>query len=78
MITALRFTCVSIQTRGSTMGLKEKVTRDIEMLDLLSCEGIELCSDGNGKVWINLDGRCIIRIGKADLVTVEMKRGGRR
>ncbi len=51
--------------------LKERITRDIEMLDLATCEGLELVVDGSGKAWVNLDGRCIIRVGKASVVYVE-------
>jgi hypothetical protein len=36
------------------------------MLDLAKAGSIEFEVDNTGKVWINLDGRCIVRIGRVE------------
>ena len=41
------------------------------MLDRIRAEEIELLIDSKGKLWINVDGRCEIRIGSCKRVYVE-------
>lgn len=47
-------------------------TRD--MLDMREAAEVELLSDHSGKVWLNVDGRCMFRAGKADHVKIDLTR----
>lgn len=44
-----------------------------DLVDVLDCEGVELAHDGTGKVWVNVDGRCIFRAGHAAAIVVELR-----
>lgn len=44
------------------------------MIDLLNCKQIEFIVDSTGKVWVNLDGRCVVRVGKPEDIHIEDKR----
>jgi hypothetical protein len=39
-------------------------------LDLLDAEHVEFIVDNTGKVWVNVDGKCVVRIGHAEDVTI--------
>lgn len=41
------------------------------MIDLLSTNSVEIQVDSTGKLWINIDGKCTLRIGHAKLITVD-------
>jgi hypothetical protein len=41
------------------------------MIDQLTCKEIEIIVDNTNKVWINLDGRCVVRIGEAKHITMD-------
>lgn len=43
---------------------RSATTQDFEMIDLLRAEELEVISTKDGKVWINLNGKCLLRIGK--------------
>ena len=46
------------------------MTHDFELLDLPSCAAIELHMDPTGKVWFNVNGKCLFRAG--DVVSIEI------
>ncbi len=47
---------------------------DATMVDLLEQEVIELQVDETGKVWVNVDGKCVCRIGYVkEVVTMRPK-----
>ena len=37
-------------------------------------DGVEISTDQSGKLWVNVDGRCVFRAGHAGSVTFESKR----
>lgn len=44
----------------------------INLLDLYAAEEVEFIVDANGeKVWINIDGKCAVRVGKVKHIKVE-------
>jgi hypothetical protein len=40
------------------------------MTDLLDATIIDLTIDETGKIWVNVDGKCLVRIGKAKHVSL--------
>lgn len=42
------------------------------MIDKLNASDIEIVLDELGKVWINVDGECVVRIGRVERAVVEM------
>ena len=49
-------------------------TNDFEMLDLITAEGLELKIDPTGKVWVNVNGKCLFRAGYVSHITIEDNR----
>lgn len=41
------------------------------MKDLLNADEVEVIVDQFGKVWVNVDGQCVLRVGKAASFVVE-------
>jgi hypothetical protein len=44
------------------------------VLDLLDAKHVEFIVDNTGKVWVNVDGKCVVRIGHADDVEISAPR----
>ena len=44
------------------------------MVDLSQCESVQVQLGAEGQVWINVDGKCELRIGKAKHVAVDNER----
>jgi hypothetical protein len=42
-----------------------------EMIDLTEAGVIEISCDDTGKLWVNVNGKCLLRIGRADVITLE-------
>jgi hypothetical protein len=42
-----------------------------KMIDLLQAKIIDLTCDETGKVWVNVDGKCLIRIGRVEYVSLK-------
>ena len=42
------------------------------MTDLLYAKYVEVLVDDNNKLWLNIDGRCVVRIGCAENLRVEV------
>lgn len=40
----------------------------IKMIDLLEAIEVEFYVDSTGKVWLNVDGKCAVRIGRAEKI----------
>ena len=38
------------------------------MQDLRDVQDVEVSVDGTGKLWVNIEGRCVLRVGHARLV----------
>lgn len=49
-------------------------SHDFTMADLESCEGLEVVQDQTGKVWVNVNGKCLFRAGYAAHFSVENKK----
>lgn len=45
-----------------------------DMIDTLDAGAVEFLSDHAGKVWLNVDGRCVFRAGKTESVKVDITR----
>ena len=43
----------------------------LELQDALKAEVVEITVDDTGKLWVNVDGRCVLRIGHCDSVIAE-------
>lgn len=41
------------------------------MDDRVGAKEVEVIVDNLGKVWVNVDGKCALRIGHADVVTCD-------
>lgn len=41
------------------------------MLDLENADAVEFMVDTTGKVWLNVDGKCVVRIGHAFVVETD-------
>ena len=41
------------------------------MNDIIDAEIVEIQIDSTGKTWINVDGRCALRIGHAKLIVID-------
>lgn len=48
-------------------------SHDFNMVDLESCEELEVIRDGTGKVWVNVNGKCLFRAGYAANFSTEDK-----
>lgn len=42
--------------------------------DRLTAQEVELLCDKNGKVWVNVDGICVLRVGHVERVVIDNKR----
>lgn len=62
----------SALTEAYLAGRDDLSTRD--MLDVRSVGEVEFLSDHAGKVWLNVDGRCVFRAGKADHLKFDVTR----
>lgn len=48
------------------------ITRDDDsMIDMLDAGTVEIEIDETGKMWINVDGRCRLRIGAAETIIID-------
>lgn len=45
-----------------------------DMIDTLDAGAVEFLSDHSGKVWLNVDGRCVFRAGHTESVKVDITR----
>lgn len=41
------------------------------MLDIRDVKSVEILVDQFGKIWVNVDGACKLRIGRAEIVTID-------
>lgn len=46
------------------------------VIDLLNAEHVECTVDQTNKVWINIDGRCVVRVGHAEAVVMDDPKRG--
>lgn len=49
-------------------------SHDFSIIDLESCEGLEVVRDQTGKVWVNVNGKCLFRARYAANFVVEDKK----
>jgi len=45
---------------------RSHLTQDFEFVDLQSVEELEVDIDHTGKVWVNLNGKCLLRVEKVN------------
>lgn len=55
---------------------RSRLTLDFEMIDLKEAAQVEMIRDRNGKVWINLNGKCLLRVGHCDDIQYQQVRQG--
>lgn len=46
--------------------------KDFKMIDLLEAESVELVVDEQNKFWINIDGKCAVRVGKIKHLDIDL------
>lgn len=51
--------------------MKDLLNPQPKMCDLIDAEVVEVLIDSTGKLWVNVDGLCKLRIGHADSIKVE-------
>lgn len=56
------------------MATPEENWKRFELIDIFDVMDIEISIDSTNKVWINIDGKCAIRIGRADSIRIDDKR----
>lgn len=44
----------------------------VTMTDLEEAHGVDIMADSSGKVWVGVDGQCILRVKNCDVVSVDM------
>lgn len=44
----------------------------IKMIDMLDASNVEVLIDCTNKLWINVEGKCILRIGQIDEVRIDL------
>lgn len=49
-------------------------SKDATMQDLQTAEFVEVKVDETGKLWVNVDNICVLRIGKVSVLEVETSR----
>lgn len=42
------------------------------MKDLINAKHVELIVDDQNKVWLNIDGQCVVRVGRAEDLRIEV------
>lgn len=43
-------------------------------MDKLDAVAVEITVDQFNKLWVNVDGRCVVRIGRVDEILIELPR----
>lgn len=51
--------------------IMERNWERIELQDLFEAIDVEFHIDRNNKVWLNIEGKCAVRIGRADNITIK-------
>jgi hypothetical protein len=46
---------------------------DQKLTDIISADVVEITVDDTGKIWVNVDGECRLRIGKATVVNYDIQ-----
>lgn len=54
------------------------LTHDFEILDLPTCMAVELHMDSTGKVWFNVNGKCLFRAGAVGRIEITDNRGRKK
>ena len=47
------------------------IVRDHQMIDLIEADIVEITIDTTGKLWVNVDGRCLLRIRHSNNTIVD-------
>lgn len=55
--------------------MRSEILERHAMLDLTNCKSISLEVDRTGKLWVNVDGKCAVRVGKAENVSIDIDSG---
>ena len=55
--------------KETEMGKVISVTH--ELTDMLEAKAVEVFIDGTNKMWVNVDGKCLLRIGKVRYITID-------
>ena len=62
---------------GRNSGRTIHDVKNFSMLDIVDAMEVEFVADQFGKVWLNVDGRCVARIGRVDIVATDDPERGR-
>lgn len=46
------------------MAIDDPLSQDFEMTDLLAASEVEVYIDITDKLWVNINGKCLLRVGK--------------
>lgn len=55
---------------------RSKNTQDFELVDLLGAEEVEVLISQKGRLWINVNGKCLLRVSKPERITLLDDRKG--
>lgn len=53
---------------------RSSMTHDFDLLDLQTAEAIELSISEDGKVWFNVNNKCLFRAASVNRIEIEDKR----
>lgn len=48
------------------------------MIDLTSSKAVDLRVDNTGKLWLNIDGHCVVRIGHIESLSLDIQRRAKK
>lgn len=46
-----------------------------DLIDVATADSVELVTGPNGKVWVNINGKCVFRAAHADVIRAEITKG---
>lgn len=52
---------------------RSPLTLDFEMVDLRDVMVVDIVVDETNKLWVNVNGKCLLRVGKALNLTLSIK-----
>lgn len=56
---------------------EQRLALNRRMIDLLDADQVSVAYDGTGKLWINLGGVCVMRVGHVKRLVLEDYKTGR-
>lgn len=53
--------------------IDDPITRDFKLADLIDASEVEIIVDARNKLWINVNGKCLLRIGRVHRLVLDNK-----